>query len=337
METNAPDTATLKQNLEAEIPAAPDERALEELRIKYLSKKGLVTDLVGRIAEVAPEARREYGKTVNDLKNLAAVLIETRLGELQGAGREAALESQKVDVTLPGRNHRLGTRHPITQIQNEILAAFGRMGFLSVDGPEMETEYYNFEALNIPADHPARDNQDSFYLAPGRLLRTQTSPVQIRVMEQVKNPPLAIVSAGRVFRRDTLDATHAFMFHQVEGLLVDEGITFAHLKGLLLKFARDFFGEKAQFRFAPDFFPFTEPSCQMSIAFPLPDGRTRWLEILGAGMVNPLVLKGVGVDPEKYTGLAFGMGVERIAMRRWGIQDIRLFTENDVRFLDQFP
>jgi phenylalanyl-tRNA synthetase alpha chain len=325
----------LRKRIQAEIPAAPDAKALEELRIRYLGKKGILAELVSRITQAPAEERKQFGKTANDLKNLAGELLDARAAELETRRRSEALSTSRVDVRLPGRNHTLGTAHPITQVRDEILLAFNRMGFLTVDGPELETDHYNFEALNIPPEHPARDGQDSFYLAPGRLLRTQTSTVQIRVMEQVK-PPLAVVSAGRVFRRDTLDATHAFMFHQVEGLLVSEGVNFAHLKGILLKVARDLFGRDARLRFAPDFFPFTEPSCQLCVAFPMPDGRTRWLEVLGAGLVNPVVLKGVGIDPEKYSGLAFGMGVERIAMCRWGIQDIRLFTENDKRFLDQF-
>ncbi|MBN8217726.1 MAG: phenylalanine--tRNA ligase subunit alpha [Spirochaetes bacterium] len=330
-----PNTDELREQIQAEIPAAPDGKALEELRIRFLGKKGVLADLVSRIAQVPPEERKAFGKTANDLKALAGELLDARAGQLEAQRRAEALSTSKVDVRLPGRRHTLGTAHPITQVRDEILSAFNRMGFLTVDGPEIETDYYNFEALNIPPEHPARDGQDSFYLAPGTLLRTQTSTVQIRVMEQVK-PPLAIVSAGRVFRRDTLDATHAFMFHQIEGLLVAEQVSFAHLKGILLKVGRDLFGAGAALRFAPDFFPFTEPSCQLCVNFPLADGRSRWLEVLGAGLVNPVVLKGVGIDPEKYSGLAFGMGVERIAMCRWGIQDIRLFTENDKRFLDQF-
>jgi phenylalanyl-tRNA synthetase alpha chain len=233
---------------------------------------------------------------------------------------------------MPGTFRAPGTLHPLSQVIIDVCGIFERLGFSVVDGPEIETEYYNFEALNIPLDHPARDSFDTFYLDTGKLLRSQTSPVQIRVMEKTK-PPLKIIAPGKVYRPDATDATHSFMFHQIEGLMVDREVSFAELKGVLFQFANEFFGKGAKLRFRPHFFPFTEPSAEIDI---WSDKRNTWLEILGAGMVHPNVLKGVKIDPEKYTGFAFGMGVERLAMLKYGVEDIRHFFENDVRFLGQF-
>ncbi len=328
----------LQSQFQSDLGTASTLKELDDLRIRYLGKKGLVTDLLSRIAGLQGEEKKSFGKEVNDLKSGLTRSLDEKKSSLEEVEREQSNARDKVDVTLPGRFKKLGTRHPLTLIREEITAIFNQMGFITVDGPEIEEDYYNFEALNIPKDHPARDSQDSFYLGAEKLLRTQTSPVQIRAMQKVK-PPLAIVSPGRVFRRDELDATHSFIFQQIEGLLVAKDVTFAHLKGILHQFARDYFGADVKVRFRPDFFPFTEPSCELSIAFPgkkTSDGRTRWLEILGAGLVNPLVLKNVGIDPDVYSGLAFGMGIERIAMLRYGIQDIRHFYQNDIRFLNQF-
>jgi phenylalanyl-tRNA synthetase alpha chain len=330
-----PSLSTIQSTFETDLQNASTLEALEECRQKYFGRKGELTEQMKNMATLGAEEKKSFGKEINDLKNLLATSLENKLTALRSEQEASLLKSAKIDVSLPGVSRQIGHAHPLTLVKEDILRFFNRMGFLTVDGPEIENEYYNFEALNIPADHPARDSQDSFYLGRGFLLRTQTSPVQIRVMEKTK-PPLAIVSPGRVFRRDTLDATHSFMFHQVEGLLVDKGISFAHLKGVLKSFVKEFFGEKTAVRFGPDFFPFTEPSCQISIAFPSASGETRWLEILGGGMVNPVVLKKVGIDPEEYSGIAFGLGLERIAMLKYGIQDIRHFSTNDVRFLHQF-
>ena len=320
-------------------------RTLEEveaLRIRYLGKKGLVSHFMKDLREASIEIRQELGKQINDLKGTVTQEIASLRDKIQNERYEESLQKEKLDVSLPGKNHHIGTTHPLQIVQDEILDIFNQMGFLTVEGPEIETDYYNFEALNIPADHPARDIQDSFYLPGGKLLRTQTSPVQIRTMEKFP-PPVAIVSPGRVFRRDTSDASHSPIFHQVEGLYVNREINFSHLKGLLHLFSGSFFGE-THTRFRPDYFPFTEPSCDMSIECMLCHGRgcstcggDGWIEILGAGLVNPIVLKNVGVDPEVYSGLAFGLGIERIAMLKYGIEDIRKFYENNDKFLRQFP
>ena len=238
-------------------------------------------------------------------------------------------EKEKIDINFTGKKNQIGQTHPLVTIRNEVLRFFNQMGFVTITGPEIETDYYNFQALNIAEGHPARDTQDSFYLKGNKLLRTQTSPMQIRIMEK-NQPPLAIVSPGRVFRRDTLDATHSFCFHQVEGLLVDKKVNFCHLKGVLSLFCKKFFGKKLKIRFRPDYFPFTEPSCEIAIQYP--DRDDDWLEILGAGMVNPLVLKNCNIDPNAYNGFAFGLGLERIAMLIYGIKDIRLFYENNFSF-----
>ncbi len=330
-----PSLSELKTKFLADLAPLEKLQALEDFRTDYFGRKGHVTELMKGMAQLSPDEKKTFGKEINELKSELTLLLEEKITLATISLESAALKKSMVDVTLPGFERTIGHHHPLTQVKKEILQFFNRLGFLTVDGPEIESEYYNFEALNIPADHPARDSQDSFYLGRGFLLRTQTSPVQIRTMEKAK-PPLAIISPGRVFRRDTLDATHSFMFHQVEGLLVDKHINFSHLKGILKAFVKDFFGEKTEVRFGPDFFPFTEPSCQISITFPTASGEVKWLEILGGGMVNPVVLKKVGIDPEEYSGLAFGLGLERIAMLKYGIQDIRHFTTNDVRFLHQF-
>lgn len=322
---------------EEALTACDDPGELEALRVKYLGRKGALTLLLREIGKLPPEERPEAGRAGSEAKR--------RLEGLLGEKREALAKKAKgraLDVTLPGRRPPLGKRHPLTQIIDEIVDIFRGMGFEVVEGPEIETEYHNFDALNTPPDHPARDLHDTFYVEDGRLLRTHTSPVQIRVMES-RRPPLRIISPGRCYRNDTPDATHSPIFHQVEGLYVDKDVSFADLKGVIAAFARQMFGPDVKVRFRPDFFPFTEPSAEYSFSCVFCKGKgcrvckyTGWLEISGAGMVDPEVFKNVGYDPEEYTGFAFGMGVERLAMLKYGITDIRLFLENDLRFLEQF-
>jgi len=318
-----------------------DSDGLEQLRIKYLGRKGMVSTRFDKIKDVPAAERREYGRSLNELKNLAVQKLE-ELTRILGSGGD---RSPTEDLTLPGRRDFIGGLHPLTLVLNEVIGIFRRMGFTVETGPEVETIHYNFDALNTPIWHPARDLTDTFYLdVPGGswLLRTETSPVQIRVMERQK-PPIRIVAPGRVYRNDKPDATHSPVFMQVEGLYVDRGVTFADLKGTVLAFYRALFGSEVKVRFRPHFFPFTEPSAEvdMSCIFCKGQGcrickQSGWLEMGGSGMVDPNVLEGVGIDPEIYTGWAFGLGIERIAMRKWGVDDIRLFYENDLRFLEQF-
>ena len=319
----------LEAELRGEIGLASDQGKLETLKVKYLGRKGLFASVSARISEVSPEERRFAGQEMNRVKR---VLEEILSNHEKSFGSGEVFSAKKIDTTMPGTFHAPGSLHPLTQVTLDIVKIFERLGFTTVDGPEVETEYTNFEALNIPLDHPARDGFDTFYLEDGRLLRSQTSTVQIRVMERTK-PPLKIIAPGKVYRPDATDATHSFMFHQIEGLMVDQKTSFADLKGVLLSFAKEFFGPKTKLRFRPHFFPFTEPSAEVDIFW---ETRGAWLEILGAGMVHPNVLRAVKIDPEKYTGFAFGMGVERIAMLKYGVEDIRQFFENDMRFLRQF-
>ena len=319
----------LESEAKQELSDLTDAQKLADLKVKYLGRKGLFASVSARISEVSPEEKRLAGQEMNRVKQALEALFSSKEAALGGPSEEAV---KKIDTTMPGTFHAPGNLHPLTQVTMDVVDIFERLGFSLVDGPEVETEHYNFEALNIPLNHPARDSFDTFYLDNGKLLRSQTSTVQIRVMEKTK-PPLKIIAPGKVFRPDATDATHSFMFHQIEGLLVDEGVSFSDLKGVLFAFAREFFGPKTKVRFRPHFFPFTEPSAEIDVFFP---ARDKWLEILGAGMVHPHVLKAVNIDPEKYTGLAFGMGVERLAMLKYGVEDIRQFFENDVRFLRQF-
>ena len=323
-----------------EITATTSGEALEQARVKFLGRKGLITQALRSLGSLPVEVRPQFGQEANRLKKL----LETQLEEAQDRLKKAALQAEAVtglDVTLPGRRLDLGRLHPITQIAREICDIFIRMGFQVVEGLEIETDYYNFEALNIPRDHPARDMQDTFYISDNIVLRTHTSPMQVRVMEQ-QQPPVRIIAPGKTFRRDS-DLTHTPMFHQVEGLLVDKGISFADLKGVLTVFVHAMFGPEVSLRFRPSFFPFTEPSAEVDIQCVMCRGagcrvcsQTGWLEILGSGMVDPEVFRMVGYDPEQITGFAFGMGIERIAMLKYGIDDLRLFYENDLRFLSQF-
>jgi len=322
-----------------EIRAAAEAADLERLRVKFLGRKGSITLILRGLKDLAPDLRRQVGQEANQAKQALEEALDQTLARLKDAARRAPRE--ELDVTLPGRRPPLGHLHPLTRITQEICDIFLHLGFEAVEGPEVELDYYNFEALNIPPDHPARDMQDTFYFNDRVLLRTQTSPMQVRVMEQ-RRPPVRIIAPGRVYRRDS-DITHSPMFHQVEGLLVDRRVSFADLKGVLLAFAHEMFGPEVSLRFRPSYFPFTEPSAEVDISCVICRGEgcrvckiTGWLEILGAGMVHPAVFEAVGYDPEEFTGFAFGLGVERIAMLKYGIDDIRLFYDNDLRFLKQF-
>ncbi|MFQ5867606.1 MAG: phenylalanine--tRNA ligase subunit alpha [bacterium] len=315
---------------------------LEKLRIKYLGRKGLFTEIFEVIRSLPPEERPKAGQLANQVRNEAFAEWSKKEKEIELRREEVEEEKKVIDVTLPGKKFSLGRKHPITLTLDEIKNIFVSLGFRIVGGPEVETEYYNFEALNMNLDHPARDMWSTLYIGEGVLLRTHTSPVQIRVMER-QSPPLAIIAPGKCYRRDAIDASHSPMFHQVEGLLVDEEVSFANLKGVLTHFLHRMFSPETKVRFRPSFFPFTEPSVEVDIQCVICGGtgcsvckQSGWLEILGAGMVNPKVFEFVNYDTKKYTGFAFGMGVERIAMLRYGIDDMRLFFENDLRFLKQF-
>jgi len=321
------------------VSAAHDEAALEALRVRFLGRKGLVTGLMARLRDLPPEERAEAGRLLNALKTEVTEELEARRAALQEAASRDRQAQEHYDFTLPGTWRPMGRLHPVTQVRLEIEDIFQRLGFVVATGPEAETDYHNFEALNMPADHPARDEWDSFYLGEGCLLRTHTSPVQIRVM-QSQPPPVRIICPGKCYRRDNPDATHSPVFHQVELLWVEKGLTLANLKWIISEFVNVFFGPEYEMRFAADYFPFTEPSAQVHIR-PVDRGMPSrhaggWLEIMGAGMVDPAVLSGVGYDPQEVTGFAFGLGVERMAMLRWGIEDIRSFYENHPRFLAQF-
>lgn len=312
---------------------------LRQLRTDFLGKKGLVTQVMKDMRELSSEQKREVGRHVNELKNWIENEIKEKTEKLGGTSSEKA--DSAFDITLPGRKEARGSLHPITQVMDELIDIFVSLGFQVAEGPEVESDYYNFEALNIPKDHPARDMQDTFYIGGAKVLRTHTSPVQIHVMEK-QQPPLRIIAPGKVYRCDS-DVSHTPMFHQIEGLMVDENVTFSDLKGVMNIFVHQIFGEKTQVRFRPSFFPFTCPSAEVDIQCVMCSGKgcrvcsqTGWLEILGAGMVDPAVFKAVNYDSEKWTGFAFGMGIERIAMLKYGINDIRLFFENDLRFLSQF-
>jgi phenylalanyl-tRNA synthetase alpha chain len=331
----------LREQAEAELRKAGTEEELQAIRTRYLGRKGLLTGLLRSIANVAPGDRPQFGKDCNEVKEGLSARIDDLLAELAFSRKEEVLLGERIDVTLPGRGVRYGRLHPVTQVREEICRIFAGLGFSVVEGPEVELDYYNFEALNIPKDHPARDMQDTFYVEDNIVLRTHTSPVQVRIMEKTR-PPVRILSPGRVYRRDS-DISHTPMFHQIEGLLVDRGITFGDLKGVLTVFLKQVFGEDTALRFRPSFFPFTEPSAEVDIRCVMCRGRgcrvcgqNGWLEILGSGMVDPEVFRNVGYDSEEFTGFAFGLGLERIAMLKFGISDIRLFFENEMRFLEQF-
>jgi phenylalanyl-tRNA synthetase alpha chain len=331
--------AILEQARDA-VAGARSAADLEQVRVRFLGRQGALTGLLRSLGQLPPDERPLVGAAANEAKRELEARLDARLAEAREAERARA--RPRLDLTLPGRRPPLGTVHPLTRVHDEIVSIFAGLGFSVAEGPEIETDYYNFEALNIPPDHPARDMQDTFYLPGGLLLRTHTSPVQVRTM-QAQRPPVRIIVPGRVHRRDIADASHSPVFHQVEGLAVDRHVTMADLKGTLELFAREMFGPRSRINFRPSFFPFTEPSAEVDVLCFLCGGagcrvckQSGWLEILGSGMVHPQVLKNVGYDPEEVTGWAFGMGIERIAMLKYGIDDIRLFYDNDLRFLRQF-
>jgi len=315
-----------------------DAASLEQIRIDFLGRKGSISGMFDAFASIPPEEKKEAGRLLNELKTR----VQNAVNEKTASVAQKKTTQSFFDATIPGDMPPVGRIHPLASVMRRIKSCFHHMGFSVAQGPEVETDYYNFEALNIPKGHPARDMQDTLYVNESVVLRTHTSPVQIRVMERTK-PPVRIIAPGRVFRRDTPDASHSTVFHQVEGLCVDEGVSFSDLKAVILTFAREIFGSDMKIRFRPSFFPFTEPSAEYDFTCMICRGKgcrvckgTGWIEISGAGMVNPEVFKFVGIDPERYTGYAFGMGVERIAMLLFEVHDIRLFYENDVRFLNQF-
>jgi phenylalanyl-tRNA synthetase alpha chain len=334
--------AALEQQAREAVDKAADLKALDEIRVHYLGKKGVLTQQLKQLGKMPPEQRPEAGQAINVAKKQVQESIEARKQRLQNAELEQQLAAEKIDVSLPGRGQHSGGIHPVTRTLQRIRHLFSSMGFESVEGPEIEDDYHNFEALNIPEHHPARAMHDTFYIDAHHVLRTHTSPVQIRVMETQK-PPFRIMAPGRVYRCDS-DLTHTPMFHQVEGLLVDENVSFADLKGMLEEFLKHFFErDDLGVRFRPSYFPFTEPSAEVDIECVICSGEgcrvcshSGWLEVLGCGMVHPNVFKHVDVDNEQYTGLAFGMGVERLAMLKYGVNDLRLFFENDLQFLRQF-
>ena len=332
---------TITRTATQAIASAADLKALDDVRVQYLGKKGLLTEQLKQLGQLDPEQRKSAGQIINSAKQTVQALLEDRRLDLEKADLARRLAEQSIDVTLPGRGKRPGGLHPVTRTLARIESLFTQLGFEVAQGPEIEDDYHNFEALNIPAHHPARAMHDTFYFDAHTVLRTHTSPVQIRVME-TREPPFRIIAPGRVYRCDS-DLTHTPMFHQVEGLFVDTEVSFADLKGVLDDFLRNFFERDLAVRFRPSYFPFTEPSAEVDIECVMCSGngcrvckQTGWLEVLGCGMVHPKVFEHVNVDTEKYTGFAFGMGVERLAMLRYGVNDLRLFFENDLRFLKQF-
>jgi len=334
--------SAIKTSAESALEKALDLTELENLRVKYLGKKGELTSLMKGMGKLTPEERPVIGQLANEVRGFIEGILEEKSKALIKLAKDKKLASETIDVCLPGNRPEHGKKHPITTVLNDLKDIFIGMGFTIAEGPEVELDYYNFEALNLPPDHPARDTQDTFYINEDTLLRTQTSSVQVRVMEK-QQPPIRIVSPGRVYRSDAVDATHSPVFHQVEGLVVDEGITMADLKGTLEVFIKRLYGEDTKVRFRPHHFPFTEPSAEVDIScFSCKGEGCRickgegWIEILGCGMVHPKVLANCNIDPEKYSGFAFGIGLERVAMFRYGIDDLRLFYENDLGFLKQF-
>lgn len=324
------------------IKDAQNSQKLDDIRVKFLGKKGELTGILRGMGALSADERPLIGKIANEVREEIEAALGQAIGRIKGSERDQKLKSEIIDITMPGKMRASGSIHPLNLVLDEIKEVFLGMGFSVAEGPEVELDYYNFEALNIPENHPARDEQDTFYISDKVVLRTQTSPVQIRVMEKSK-PPIRILSPGRVYRSDAVDATHSPIFHQIEGLVVDEGITMANLYGTLDAFAKKFFGENTKTKFRPHHFPFTEPSAEVDVSCFACGGSgcrvckgSGWIEILGCGMVHPDVLRAGGIDPERYSGFAFGMGLDRIVMIKYGIDDIRLLYENDVRFLKQF-
>lgn len=329
----------LLKEAEAAIPQAADLKSVEEFRVKYLGKSGQVTEILKGLGQVPADQKPQIGKVSNEVKNRIAELIDQKKDQLES--KETRLP-EGWDPTLPGRSFEMGKGHPLMRVQQEICDIFKSFGFDQVEGTDFESDYYNFKGLNFPEDHPARDSHDTFYLGQDLLLRTHTTTLQVHVMEDFK-PPFKVVAPGRVYRNEAVDATHHHIFHQVDGFLVAEGIHFGHLKGVLDNWVKKFFGSKIETRFRPSFFPFTEPSAEVDISCVFCQGKgcrickqSGWVEIMGCGMIHPNVLENCKVDPEKWTGFAFGMGVERVAMFKYDIDDIRLFYQNDIRFLKQF-
>jgi len=335
------DLEALTEEALAAVAQAAELRALDEVRVRYLGKSGLFTEQLKQLGKLPKEERPKAGQAINQAKQRLQQAIEARRAELEQQALEARLAAERIDVTLPGRTAGRGSLHPVTRTLQRIQEIFASAGFSVAEGPEIEDDYHNFEALNIPAHHPARAMHDTFYFDEHRLLRTHTSPVQVRVMSNAE-PPLKVIAPGRVYRCDS-DLTHTPMFHQVEGFMVDEQVTFADLKGILHAFLKAFFEKDLKVRFRPSYFPFTEPSAEVDMECVMCGGEgcrvcshTGWLEVLGCGMIHPEVFRHVGIDNEKYSGYAFGMGVERLTMLRYGVNDLRLFFENDLRFLGQF-
>ena len=325
-----------------EIAVCEDEAQIENIRVKYLGKKGELTAILKQMGGLSPEERPIMGQLVNQAKQELEDLIADKKSVLALKAQEEKLREETIDITLPAKSIKSGKLHPLNTVLDDMINIFQSMGFDVVDGPEVETDYYNFECLNVPADHPARDMQDTFYLAENLLLRTQTSAAQIRTME-TRKPPIRVICPGRVFRADEVDATHSPVFHQIEGLVVDKGVTMCDLKGVLEEFAHEIYGSDTKVKFRPSFFPFTEPSVEVDVTCSECGGKgcrvckgSGWIEILGAGMVHPNVLRSCGIDPEEYSGFAFGIGLDRLTTTRYKISDIRLLFENDKRFLDQF-
>lgn len=327
-----PDLKSIERAALQRANEAPHLDAVAKLRAEILGKKGELGVVLRGLKDLPPDDRRKMGQAINALKERIDTALRARVAVLEGARREVELERGRFDVTLPGRRVQPGAPHPLRRTERDIVRSFEQVGFTVAAGPLVEHDWYNFGALNIPEDHPSRDMQDTFFVSPEVVLRTHTSNVQIRTMV-AQPPPVRLVAPGMVFRNDEVDATHSPVFHQVEGLWVDDRATFANLKGVLQKFALDMFGPGTEVRFRPSFFPFTEPSAEMDVRWP---GTDRWIEVLGSGMVDPAVLDAVGYDPDAVQGFAFGIGIERVAMLRWGVDDIRLFYENDWRFLRQF-
>jgi phenylalanyl-tRNA synthetase alpha chain len=322
----------LREEALGKVEGAATLDALEQVRAACLGRHGALKEIMGRLAEVQPEERRATGQLANEVKAAIQAALVARREFIERVAALSAMATE--DITVPGLRRPMGTEHPLRRAEAELREVFARLGFDVAEGPEVELEYYNFEALNIPAEHPSHDSFETFYIEGDVLLRSHTSPVQIRVMEQ-QQPPIRVVVPGRVFRPDTADATHSPVFHQIEGLVVGEDVTFADLKAVLTMAMRELFGPQTETRFRPSFFPFTEPSAEVDVCCEL-GGERRWLELLGAGMVHPKVFEAVGYDPERYTGFAFGMGIDRVALLKYGIPDIRLLLEDDLRFLEQF-
>lgn len=325
-----------------QVANSQNETEIEAIRVKYLGKKGELTAILKQMGSLSPEERPKMGALVNEAKQELEELISVKKNELKSAEQQKKLAEETIDITLPHKEIKPGKLHPLNTVLDDMINIFQSMGFDVVDGPEVETDHYNFECLNVPADHPARDMQDTFYLAENLLLRTQTSAAQIRTMENRK-PPIRVICPGRVFRADEVDATHSPVFHQIEGLVVDKGVTMCDLKGVLEEFAHEIYGSDTKVKFRPSFFPFTEPSVEVDVTCSECGGKgcrvckgSGWIEILGAGMVHPNVLRSCGIDPEEYSGFAFGIGLDRLTTTRYKISDIRLLFENDKRFLDQF-